>query len=145
MSKYFVYLNRNVCNICFVYNTETCASPHIFFVFISFLVLRYKLSKSVTIGLDRFILLNYYVGPKMTMKIDFNFLELLECRRDYPYMTANGNFLSSLLYTKSTMYQKLKIAQKKLKNSFKIIVHLFHYCSRMDKYFSIYERLYLKN
>ena len=57
--------------------------------------MRYKPSKSVTVGSGRFIVLNDSDNPK----IYFNFfqfllkvLELFECRRGDLYMTANRNF-----------------------------------------------------
>jgi len=57
-----------------------------------------KLSKSVTVGLGRLIVLNDSAGPKMVMKEYFNcfqrFLLLFECRRGDPYKTAsNRNFV----------------------------------------------------
>ena len=62
---------------------------------------RNKLSKSVTVGSDRFIVLNDSTSPKMIIKIYFNFfqifvkvLELFGCCWGKPYTTADGNFVS---------------------------------------------------
>ena len=66
--------------------------------------LRNKSSNSVTdgsgrAGLSRSIVLNDSTGPKMVIKLYFNFsyffkvLELTECRLGDPYMTGNKNFV----------------------------------------------------
>ena len=62
-----------------------------------FQFLRYKVSKSVTVGLGRFIVLNDYDGPEMAIKMYFIFFSLDYLYRLYEatyiiYMTAIMNF-----------------------------------------------------
>ena len=59
---------------------------------------RNKPTKSVMVGLGRFIVLNDSASPKMAIQIYLNIsrfllmvLELLECRRGNPYVTVNKN------------------------------------------------------
>ena len=49
--------------------------------------------KSVTVGSIRFNILNDSACLKMVIKIYLKVLELFECCRGYPYMTANRNFV----------------------------------------------------
>ena len=59
-----------------------------------------KLSKSVTVGSGQFIISNISASLKIVIQICFHFfkfflkvLELFECRRGDPYMTANRNIV----------------------------------------------------
>ena len=66
---------------------------------------RKTISKGITVGSDRvvpgrFNVLNDSASPKMVIEMYFIFfrffekvLELFECRRGDPYMTANRNFV----------------------------------------------------
>ena len=52
------------------------------------------------VGPGQFIVLNYLASPKMVIKMYLHFfpiflkvLELFECRRGDPYMTANRNIV----------------------------------------------------
>ena len=60
---------------------------------------RQRALRSGMFGLGWFIDKNDSASPKIVIKMYFNFFllflkvsELVECRRDYPYMTANKNF-----------------------------------------------------